>query len=80
MDAETKLIYKYLNRLYATQRIKNGGRFKKAIFIDGQQYLLKDKNNMRLIFDALFKIIIIVFDYPTKKTKEILIDFLNIKL
>ena len=78
-DIEKNMIYKYLSRCYPTHRIKDGNRFKKAIFINGDKYLLRDKHNTEMLFIKLSDIIITVFDHPAKNTKKIVTDFLNIK-
>lgn len=76
---EKTLILKFLSRNYTVRRIKHNMRFKRAIYHNGQFYLLSDKESFKNLYYQLLDELKLIFDTSKDINEEILKAFLHIK-
>lgn len=78
-DREKILMKKFLQTNFPIKRIKVKSRFRRAMILGNQIYVLGDKNNHTTFITEMIKILSIVFDNDILTNREILDDFLHLK-
>ena len=79
-EIDTDMMLKFVKRNYPVSRIKDNGRFKRAILLDdGHVYHLGNKNQHNLLITKLVDILMKIFYCDDITSFNVVKNFLNIK-